>query len=267
MTTKKIEVSIGLEELVAAMAATGHKEEARGILVGAYGTLSADQESGRLIAANHSLLARGLSKYADQKIEIGAEMQTIINGMLTSKATLRAGKSGPAGEEILSFYPQQSGWMKHQVSLSVVHHFCLPLSKEDLGGELSSFFAGISGKKTSPIEISLPASLMTDLAAQGRRSFEAILEYLKANAAADTGAGLPIFAEDFLNNQWRGSLVWIERSSQDSLAMKGALLLQGAHRLWVVQSGQGGTEAAKMKARLLSSSEFLDWVHAFLSGL
>lgn len=265
--TQKIEISIGLEELVAALAAAGHKDEARGILAGTYGTLSAEQESGRLIAANHSLLSRGLSKFVDQKIELGAEMQTILNGMLASKATLRAGKSGPAGEEILSFYPQKTGWMKHQVSLGVVHRFRLPIGKEDAGTELGSFFEVKSGEKVTPLEVLLPASLMTDLAAQGRRSFDAILDYLKTNAANSGDAALPLFAEDFRNNRWRGSLVWVERSSQDSLAMKGALLLQGAHRLWVIQSDQGSANEAKMKARVLAGSAFQEWLTAFIADL
>ena len=256
-----LQLRFSIEEVAALLAVSGWSEMGQALLVSNFGELSSDELRGRMIAANHSLYARGHLVLKENKQQVAEETFPVIAALGQAKRTIRASKSAEFGEDLRVYYFYQDRWTENAVQDGVVYTFQSERSPEDIEAALSAFFTPVflGWRKSEPVP--LANTLLTGLPLADRRSPEAVLAFINQTASGHPYA--QALAQDFAGASWRGSLVWVESESAGSLGMRGTLLVQGAERLWLINSVTVDGEP-RMQAQLCSLAQFRQHIHDFV---
>jgi hypothetical protein len=257
MTAHTLEFTLGVEELTAAISLAGQVEAAKGLLVGTFGELSADEQKGRLMAANHALLARGWVTLVEGKPRLDERLAGLITRLFTGGDVLRSGRTGAYGENVLALFPGQGGWLEHRVRDGVVHSLRFPLNKQQASAALEGFFQPVFGGEQA-LQVDLPDGLLSDLDPVQRRSFDAALAYIRQASPDNLDAYL--LAEDLARGPWRGSTLRLQ-VIEDGMRTRGALWVQGQGRLWQLQAQEG---RPGFQARLCQKKAFQDFLEEIL---
>ena len=259
--SKLAEYALGIEEVAAAIAVAGIPEAAKGLLVSNFGRLSADEERGRLLSANHSLYARGLLTVSDHHPQLIPDLTRIVTVFTSNTRSLRMGKTSVFGEDVLAYYHDQDGWVKHAIRDGVAHYFTLNKAPGEMEAEIFEFFSP-SFKAWSSIQpIELPDTLFADLDPRQRRSQNDVLAFIHKTSPAHPSAEL--LSADLAQARLRGSMLWLEQISEDDLATRGTLLIQGLDRLWMLNSKAEG-EISRLVAQLATYEQFKLNIHDFV---
>ena len=255
------EYRFSIEEVAALLAISGMKDVAKGLLMSNFGELSPDEERGRLLAANHSLYVRGHITVNGEGQQVAPEIVELLTAFTSSARTLRAGKTGAYGEDVLAFHYHAEQWTENSAQDGVTFSFHGKRSLDDIEAQLMSFFSPVflGWRKSNPVI--LPETLISELTPEMRRSEEAVLAFIQQTAAGHPFAeGL---ARDFSQAIWRGSLLWMESEAEEDIAMRATLLVQGVDRLWMINSTTQD-EQTRLQAQLCSLAQFRQHIHDFV---
>lgn len=126
MTNNKtpVRLALGLEELAVVLNLMGYPEVAKGALFGQLGEINVDEERGRLLAANNSLLARDLLYLQGDQIRMKSEYAQLLGFLVTNDFAVRGTvrRKGTA-EEHLTYYMRDGRAVEHHITHVAVHAF------------------------------------------------------------------------------------------------------------------------------------------------
>lgn len=119
--------SLSIEEVAFALAAAGDSDGAAGFLQSLVGNLSPDQLSGRLTAASHSLLARGILTIdlSNQQSSMSTDLARIVSVFTNATSSIRCTKTVNAGEMTVTYFFDRDGCLEYVVEQGVVSHLTL----------------------------------------------------------------------------------------------------------------------------------------------
>ena len=250
-----------IEEVAALLAISGRKDLAKGILLSNFGELSPEEERGRLLAANHSLYVHGHVSIQGEQQEITPEISRLLSAFANPTRTLRAGKTGSFGEDLRIFFYSEGSWTENAVQDGVIFSFQPERSLEEIEASILAFFSPVflGWRKSDPVILS--ETLTSELTSEKRRSYEAVLAFINTTAAEHPFSDM--LARDFAEARWRGSLLWMESENNEDIGMRGTLLVQGADRLWMINSTTVDGKT-RMEAQLCSLAHFRKHIHDFV---
>jgi hypothetical protein len=252
---------IGVEEFIAAIAVSGRADAAKGVLVNTYGKISAEEERGRMMTAQHSLLARGLMAVTEGVSRLEPAFQKVMDVFFSSKTVIRTGKTGAYTENVLNYYQTGDGWLEHSNSDGVVHQFTMPIQVNEIEEMVTHFLSPVCGPVPLPVKLVLPSNLLTELNPGQRRSFDAVLEYCETTQ--DESPELRWLAEDFSKGPWRGSTIFVRGNGPESILTSGFLWLQGTERLWAIYSKRQNEDSVLL-AELCDRDQFEQYLRAVI---
>lgn len=228
-------LALGLEELVVVLNLLGYSEVAKGLIVTQLGEISPDEERGRLLAANHSLMAREILYLQGGSIRMKEGPARLLGFLIANDYAVRGtARSQSSGEETLTFYVRNGEVVEHRLTHGVVHAFCrsAPAAAVDA---LAAFMlpADREAFQTPPFTIAdarlqeAQALIAADGAEAGRAFFQGL-------GADETAAAL--LAEDLNRQTLRSAAMQVTIDMSTGInADRGYLILAGAAgRAWVM---------------------------------
>jgi hypothetical protein len=224
---EKFQCCLSVEEIAAAIAASGKQDEANGFLIAAFPQMSPGEGKGRLLTASHSLIAREFLSVEGEKAFLQPKVQEIIDGILNSKYLLRANRTAETGEDILTFMKIPSGWLEQSSSGNSVSCFRIPVSTPELIGRVQIFFKPSFDSSFLGQRYPLQEKFF-ELTAQQRRD----ASYLKNTFSQFTSLqNAAMMSNEIAHAKWRGTFLQFSVQSQSKL-----FLIQGEHTLWKIET-------------------------------
>ena len=255
---------LGVEELAYAMGVIAGSESAAQYLGGLLGDRPPGELQGRLLAAGHSLVARGL---LDFDLESAAKrlhpaFEPLVAALIHTDFSLSLLCRTRAGTRRAALHSGAGVFVEHKVERSVVSRVEAIPGAEAARARVLAFFgldAAPAGEPPPAAAATLPATILNELGASARALPLADAQVLLA------GVGVPgevaaAFAEDVAHSTMRGSLLRMavaQHAGGDGAAngsapevevQEGILLLSGAARAWLVELAQPDPAQARLFA-------------------
>ena len=233
--------TLSVEELGFAMGFLGGTDVAAGFLEAILGAQNQDNLSGRITAASHSLIARGLLTLdlATGQNELNGDLSTLVKTMMLSNRSLRCQSEGPAGERILTCFLRDDTAVTHQLEFGVVSHLTALAAKKEIVTCIVDFVGPTEGETAvnqpiAQISIDRLQTIREYIAAgQTVRAKQSLAEVLPSPLAQE-------LADDFQQTAvtW-GSILHLETDSEDAEAPlesnEGILYTALPEKLWLFQ--------------------------------
>jgi hypothetical protein len=253
---KKIQLDFGVEEFAVSMSMFERPEEAKGLLISALGEISPEEERGRLLAAYNSLFARGLIAYSNQHTDpaLHSDIKAMLNLFFGSQTLIRVSKISEMSENTVSYYSCNDGWLEHCINEGVSHRFSYPLNEKEITKRISAFLSPqpVSSAQQSLL-LKVPTDILFNAPAGTLSNYDELLSILSKDS--EVTDEMKMLADDIVNGQWRASTVWISHPDTEQLLMKGYLWVQGAKRLWKLNS-DSAEQSEFLDASLCSQGDF-----------
>lgn len=256
------EYSFSVEEFAVIMSVAGRADEAKGLLTSQLGMLSSEEERGRLLSANHSLLARNLLSIRDSQVQVDTDVSELMEKLFMSTSLCRFGRTGKFGEDVLTYYYVSDGLLEHAMSDGVVHRFRFPIPIKDVDNRVWSFFSPVSAARKEDLSLELPIGFITEFDFSNLRTFAKVIEIITKNSAQTRAA--EAFAEDLANGSWRGSMIWIDHEFEDRTFGRGSFCFQGPTHLWLINF-VGKSEPPKLRAYQVNMKEFRKHIRSIVA--
>jgi len=231
------EFVLSVEEVAFAMSAAGSEDVAGGFLLALLGEREQAEVDGRLYAAAHSLMARGLLQVNMQTGEKHLEpsLAEIVGGMARNNLSLRCSRTTQAGEDVSTFFIASPGIIQHTLRDEVVSRLILLPDLAALSERCAIFFDLQANGDSESMESEgiLSAALLDEITGAGDDvRLETVMAMLEAAGFPAVTAGL--LATDLLTAKYRGSVLRIAQTDGRANVEQGILLLKGAERLWLM---------------------------------
>lgn len=231
------EVVLSIEELAYAMGVVGGIDTAVGFLLGTLGQRPRPEVEGRLLAAAHSLIARGYLEFdgITGSSWLTDSLARMVQPLVHSRYILRLSRTSGEEEEIATLYTSDEGMVLQRFQRGVVSHL-LSLAHMTEARDQCQLFFGLMNE-TEASSVSLGRISADTLDALRRSSQERSVE---AIAAELTSYGLePVpalkLAEDLRSDAGRGSIVRLETQGEEVISQRGMLILKGNRRNWLFE--------------------------------
>lgn len=217
---------VSLEELAVLLSLTGHPAIAKNILVASLGEMNPDEEKGRLLAANHTLMAKDILTIQDAQPVLDAQVVRLVSVLSKQNFLLRLSSGEGISERILTYYFQDDLVVEHQVHFGVVHLFEEVENAGVISVRAGSFLSLDSVAPFSVTEFSVAQHEMDQVRIEALQSTSAAITRLQKLGVSDHASKLLV--EDISSSKLRGALVRVDftndglpRSSRGSLVLKG----------------------------------------------
>ena len=233
MKTTRPRVQLGVEELSLAMSMIGEPEVAKGLLHLALGEMSTEEEKGRLLAAGHSLMARGLLFIRDGQSHLAGDLRGLLSTLADNDFIIHCNrrKLGSAAQ-VLAYFVKGTTALEQRVEQQVVYHLSSVSDLEEVVAGGLEFFKVQESEIFCFPDAEVPVSVIDRAKEAADESPEAILTIFQNSGVPDTLCRL--LSEDFQRSEYRGSVIRVERSKEGPLGLnKGFLVLKGAKRTWL----------------------------------
>lgn len=244
----------GLEELAVAIRYAVSVEDAKAMLLGNYGNLTADEERGRLLAGSHSLMARNLLVMLDNTPRLDKGLTDCVQMLFHQDYIIRMSRGSGVTEQLCVVHFKNNRMVMHQITQGVVHE----LSWIDDVKAVTSAASGLFDLKPDSVSRpvgEIPFSVLDDSRTKGTftpTQTEALL----------VESGLPVkvahpLSEDFNLPKYRGSIVRLQIKEDKPSNEKGIFLLGGKARSWlfILAGNQPDSKAAIYRANATILSE------------
>jgi len=227
---------LGLEELAAGVSIAGFPDHenaasvAKAMLVANFGKLDPKEVKGRLMAANHSLMAKNLSVLRDDGPHLQPDFKKVIAALTQYDYTIRFSIGGSEKEKILTFYYKGKSIVKHENMRGVEHILSFASGIEQIFEESADFLQIDSPTLSEYPRVEIEQSALDEaksIAATKPEKLKSFLE--KAGIPKETAGPL---AEDLIQPIFRGSVMRVELVENQMIADHGFLLLKGKQRAW-----------------------------------
>lgn len=231
-------VRLSVEELAFAMGVLGGGEMASGILQAVLGQREKAEMDGRLYAAGHSLMARGLLTVdvASQSKELDGRLSSMVEVMLASDFTLRCSRSARGEEQVLNLFFRRGQIVSERVIQDVVCEIEPLASADEAAEQVRRFFGLPAGGRAAGTQGSA-GTIAADLLDQIRQttpgaSAEEVAQRLQEAGLAAQPARL--VAEDLLAPDYRGAVLRVDNVGGRAVSERGFLILKGQARFWLL---------------------------------
>jgi len=236
------ELHLSLEEVVVLLNLMGHTLLARETLHAITGPISADEERGRLLAANRSLLARGAFQPTDDGMQIDPTYTSLLTPLADNRFVVRCAAREPdRPEEVATFYVQDDLVVEQRIEYELAHTL-----REVTSADASAICKSLLDLNR-PTTFQATAFNLTDeqleearrLAVDGTEEAGNFLRGLELDD--DT---IALFVDDLFHQRRRGSVVRLEiDTNAETVRDSGFLWLRGrSGRGWLFthETGAGG---------------------------
>lgn len=222
---------LGVEEVALAMSMVGQPEMAHNLMVVQLGTMSQEEARARLLAAGHSLIARGwLTMDEHGEMHLAAPLARIARVLSRADFSIRYTRSHQNAELALTFHFGEGGIFAHRMEQGVVHHIS-EIQDADLviEGGMTFFDVMEAQPFTCPL-VEIPYSLLEKIKDEENPS--EIGRQLEEHGVPEETRVL--LAEDLQKVQYRGSIMRVEYGKDNvPRSDHGLLVLRGPKRLWL----------------------------------
>lgn len=225
----KYTVSLALEELAVALGLAGSPETAKGLLLSNYAEMNSDEERGRLLAANHSLMARNLLTLKEEP-SLDKNLTQVIRFIFQNDFILRLSKGSGETEQLHTFYFRKAQIVGHEIDRGVVHHLSSGLSPDDFIAKSLNFY-DLSRAKSKQPGVVIPYKVLEEARAAAPSGPARILAILE-KAGITTSVSTPL-TEDFTQPSYRGSVMRVDYEKNKLVSNRGFLVLRGKARTWL----------------------------------
>jgi hypothetical protein len=206
---ESLELRLSLEEVVVLLNLMGHPQLARETLRALTGPITLDEERGRLLSANRTLLAKDIFQLTDDGLQIDQSYTRLLALLADNDFVLRcAARSTEQPERILNFFVQDDFVVEQRIEFGVIHTFREVPGLETAVSTCESFLGLVR-----PVEFDAVVFYLTDdeleearkLAADGRMQAETFFQALGLEAATSA-----LLVDDLAQPRTRGSAVRLE---------------------------------------------------------
>jgi hypothetical protein len=225
---------LAVDEVAMALTQVGEADLARDLLLaGAGGTLTGDTAQGRLLAAGHSLMARGLLEVdADGSVRLDETLARVLRPLAKADFSIRVSCSYGSGELARSYHFAGPCVISQEVDRDIIYTLAEFLSRDAALASCVEFFDTEDTAPFAADPVTLPMEVLDEI--QETADPEAVHARLAT-------AGMPesvraMFVPDFQGVVFRGGILRVDFGSGDGPASnRGALILRGPQRLWVMR--------------------------------
>ena len=228
--------SLSIEEMAVGLSLLGRPELARTLLSNQYGEIGADDERGRLMAANNTLCVRGwLTIDGNGRPHLDPQLRQALEAVVRQDYLLRCSRNSGGKEEVLAYYVTPEITVEHSIGMSgVAHHLAIADA-----GRIVEKVTEFLGAGDDPLPAITPATfshaVLTEASNDATQSAAAAQATLNRGGVAEPMAGW--FAEDLFANDYRASLLRVDMDAQGAaIADRGFLALRGrGGRVWLLR--------------------------------
>jgi hypothetical protein len=235
------EFQLSVEEVAFAMGVIGDPAVSSGFLLAILGDISQQELEGRLYAASHSLMARGLFdvNLDTQEQQLDQALGAMIRALLANTYSLRCSRTIQGEEQLLNYFLGDGQIVEHRLYKGVVSHLeTIP--------DMVTVYSRCAAFYDLPIEMTaaegaeepvgfLPASLLEDVkdAIPTITASQIVAQFTEAGLSEQAAVDL---ADDLLQQRYRGSVLRAETTTGEITSDRGFLLLNGPQRLWLMEA-------------------------------
>lgn len=247
MTGKNFVVRLGIEEVALAMSILGHPDVAKALFITTFGDLSPDDEEGRLLAAGHSLMARGLLSVANGESKLDADFAKFMDILIGPTSILQFSLRSGEDEEALTYFFKGAARVEQRVDQGVVYNFRSIQNTSEIFESTRQLF-GVTQAVTEPTEIhpevKVPMSLLDKARDPSINTPGALTRmFEQANVPSTLSRML---AQDFLATRGRGTAMLVENRQGQLVSDHGFLVMKSAERTWLFPLFEQGEAYARV---------------------
>jgi hypothetical protein len=228
---------ISIEELAYAMGVEGGAEVASDFLSTLLGPRPRIEVEGRLLAASHGLVSRGL---LDFEIETGAkrltpDLATAILPLLANNCSIRCSRIIRGEEDVMTFFVASSTVIEHRLDRQIVSRLEFKNSVDDAVERCVQFFELESLAAPSCVVeplVEMPVDLLDSVRSQLTRFDDGEIA-LQLEQAGMTSSDAKELTVDLKQADQYSSVTRIEQRNGQAVADEGFLLLKRENRLWL----------------------------------
>jgi len=224
---------LSVEEVTLAMSMVSQPEIAHGLMVAQLGEIQQEESRARLLAAGHSLMARGwLTMDTRGTMHLTDLLARIARVLSRADFSIRYSRSHRNADFSLSFHFGEGSIFVHRIEQGVVHHIT---EVQDIDAVIQgglAFFERAQERLFTCPSAKISKDLLDKIKDEEDASF--ILKRLEEAGVSEETRTL--LAEDLDGVQYRGSILRVEYG-EDNVPRSdhGLLVLRGPDRLWLLR--------------------------------
>jgi len=241
METVPLELKMGIEELALALSLMGRPEAAKGLLFASFGQMAAAEEQGRLLAAGHSLMARGLLSVQAGQSCLAEDLRELLQVLIGNDFAIQFNRRSGTSEETLAYFVRGSKIVRQELQQGVICTLSSVSSRDRIIRGGLDLFGIAKGPGSNYPDAKVPATVLDRAKVAAAEAPDQVAMLLR-------GAGIPeplsgLLMEDLQTMNYRGGAMRIESKEGQFSSEQGFLLLRGAQRTWIfalVKEGEEG---------------------------
>ena len=228
---------LSVEETAYAMSILGGNDIATGLMLALFGERPKLEMEGRLLAAGHSLVARGLLDLSHKSIRdrLSSELVEMLEVILQSETKfVRCSNVVDGIEDVMSVYRMGDAFLVQQVTDNVVYDLQQIASVNKLHERIIAFFGILSNPSLglNDVRATFPVSVLEQLRelvhqGQNDKAVQLLLENNVPQKLVDD------IVMDISIEHKRGSVICVESQSGKLKSEHGFLLLKTDERFWL----------------------------------
>lgn len=234
---ERVEAVLSIEELAYAMGVLGGIDTAIGFLLGTLGQRPRLEVEGRLLAAAHSLVARGYLAFdvTTSSSWLTDSLAKLVQPIVRNHHILRLSRTKGGEEDIATLYASNEGMVFQHLQRGVVSRLLFLADAVDARDQCLLFFDLTNGTEAFSEPLGTIAANTIDILRRSasERSLEATAAELASHGLEPTQALR--LAEDLRHDMGRGSIVRLESQGEEVVSQRGMLILKGDHRNWLFE--------------------------------
>lgn len=223
---------LSIEEVAAILSTVSQPEMAHDLMMAQLGDMSQEEAHARLLAAGHSLLARGYLNVSESgELSLSADMSRVAEILTHPDFSIRYTRSHQPFELTLAFHFNDNEIYAHSLENGILHHLTLVESQETVIERGLTFFALDEIGPFACPQAEMPYAIIEQI--KDEDSLSVILKTLEGTQVPrETRTS---FAEDVHQVQYRGSILRVEYEDSKPQSDEGLLVLRGTDRLWLLR--------------------------------
>lgn len=242
----KTMIRLSVEEVAFIAGYLGETAAAAGYLTGVVGSQSAENFNGRITAAGHSLIARGLMQLGTSPGEVIVDdaARDLIQVVVSTNRSLRCEKLGGGENDVLTIFLNPERQVLHRIRSEVVAEICDVLGFDNITEQVAQFVGTSEAGNLTPlgtIDLAELEELRDRIVSLDRASVYALLATRIDTTAADELA--TVLKGDSVT--W-GSIMILDTADQAGttqvVANEGILYASFAGQLWFFAIGSGDNQ-------------------------
>ena len=228
-----LDLRLSIEEVAFILSAVDQPKMAHDLMVAQLGDMEQEEARVRLLAAGHSLVARGWLDISESgETSLSEKLSRLGHILVHADFSIRYTRFYRPAELTLAFHFYKNDIFAHTMEQGVVHHINQVLNeKYVIQGGLSFFALDQISPFTCP-QTEIPYDLLEQI--KDEEDFSSILNPLETHGVPEETRTL--LAEDLHEVQYRGSILRVEYG-EDNIPKsdEGLLVLRGPERLWLLR--------------------------------